>query len=280
MTKLQEEILRVFNEFRRICDKHQLQYFAIGGTCIGAVRHSGFIPWDDDLDVGMPIRHYKRFIELAKSELSDGFEVMTPDNCKHYLSIFIKLHDGKTTCIEELSQPYKDRYGGVYIDIFPIYGLPNGNKARLKIEKKCQRLKQLNLRIRFPISDPINKGLARKLIWILCFPLRILHKFDHYTKKIDKMLSVYEFDNSDMVYFPWRTIPSPDTTYKDIFYLSDLIDTVELPFEDTVMKVPRGYDRYLRMDFGDYMQLPPEEMRVAGHSAHIIEFDTPYNNYK
>ncbi len=279
--RLQKEILKVFGEFKKICEKHNLKYFAIGGTCIGAVRHSGFIPWDDDLDVAMPIHDYKKFIELSKTELPDGFGLLTPDNCKHYLSTFMKLHNLDTTYIEEISKKYSDRYGGIYMDIFPIYGLPKNEKQIKKLQKKCQFYKQMNLRLRFPISDSINSGIIKKIVWLLCAPTRCFLRFNYFTKKIDLMLSKYSFDDCEKIIFPWRSIPNKNvSTYNDIFYKDDFISEKIVPFEEMLISIPNGYDRYLKFDFGDYMTLPPESQRVAQHAVAVIDFEKSYTFYK
>jgi lipopolysaccharide cholinephosphotransferase len=82
--EIQSAILDVFKEFRRICENNHLVYFAIGGTCIGAVRHKGFIPWDDDLDVAMPYPDYKKIIEVCKTQLRPSYSIFGPHTCKHY----------------------------------------------------------------------------------------------------------------------------------------------------------------------------------------------------
>lgn len=278
--RLQEEILKIYSDFKRICDENGLRYYAIGGTCIGALRHSGFIPWDDDLDVAMPIEDYKKFIELSKTKLQEGYALMTPDNCKHYLSLFMKLHNTNTTYIENLAKNYHDRYGGVYMDIFPIYGMPKSEPKRKKIQRKCQYYRQMNLRLRFPVSDDINKGILKKIVWILCAPLKLIFKFNHYTKKIDKMLSKYAFDCSDVIYFPWRSIPKSNKMESDMFYLEDFIKSIDVAFEETVMSIPCGYDRYLKRDFGDYMTPPPEKARIAKHPVVAVDFNVSYKFYK
>ncbi len=108
--KIQLEELKVFFEFQRICKKYDFTYYAIGGTCIGAVRHEGFIPWDDDIDVAMPSEDYFRFIECCKIELSDEFEIMNPLNVCHSSEQYIKLFNTNTTYVEDFAMPYEDRY--------------------------------------------------------------------------------------------------------------------------------------------------------------------------
>ena len=277
---IQLKIVDVLKEFQRVCKKHNLQYFAIGGTCIGAVRHNGFIPWDDDIDVAMPYEDYVRFIEIAENELETGYSLIGPDNCRHYLSSYIKLHDQNTTFIESFCQKYPDRYTGVYIDIFPIFGLPNNKIKQRVLEARCQIQNRLNVLTRFPLCDEIS--LKGKIIWLLCIPLRWILPLNYFVEKQRKMLSVYPIGAADKVIFCWRPIPKKekqDEWYKNIFLAEDFRSSLETPFEDITISIPIGYDRYLRMEFGDYMKLPPIEKQISLHPKAIVDLEQTYKSY-
>ena len=145
MTDLQKRILDIFREVRDILDRNGITYFAIGGTCIGAVRHGGFIPWDDDLDIAVPIEQFGRMLDLLKAELPPHLELYTGAERKHYRYIFVKVTDNRTTFIEKTEIGYPDAYKGVFIDIMPISGvLPDK-----RFYSRIKRYFSMNVRRRF-----------------------------------------------------------------------------------------------------------------------------------
>ena len=118
---LQLAELDILKEFKRICEEHNLRYFAIGGTCLGAVRHQGFIPWDDDIDVAMPYEDYVRFIEIAKPGLRKPYELFDPVDHEVCGCTFLKMHNSNTAFIEKVREAYTDSYFGVFIDIINLF---------------------------------------------------------------------------------------------------------------------------------------------------------------
>lgn len=278
--KTQEYALDIYKEFKRICEKYKLRYFAIGGTCIGAIRHKGFIPWDDDIDIAMPAEDYHAFISKYSRELSKPYSIYLPNFAKHYTMSFGKIQNYETTFVESTIECYKDRYIGVNIDLFPVYGLPRTERKVKQTVRLNETLRIINVKRRLPFNE--CESLSGKLLWILLLPLR-LFPFHIITDIQDRILSKNRFETSDKVYFSWRLVPDETTesyTYKNIFYLEDFIQTIKVPFEDTEMSIPKGYDRYLTMDFGDYMKLPPKEQQHGGHPKAIIDFDKPYSYYQ
>lgn len=277
---VQQYALDIFKEFKRICEKNKLRYFAIGGTCIGAIRHKGFIPWDDDIDVAMPAEDYHKFMSVFSQELKKPYAVFLPKDSKHYTMSFGKIQNVDTTFVEETVRKFPDRYIGVNIDVFPVYGLPEDEKEVQRIVWKNELLRKINFKIRLPFSE--CESMSGKLLWILLTPLRLL-PFHFVTDWQDKMLSKHPFEESERVYFSWRLVPDTSAgstyTYKNIFPLADFQSTINVPFENTEIAVPAGYDRYLTMDFGDYMKLPPKEAQLAGHPKAILDFERPYTEY-
>lgn len=277
--EIQCAALDVLEEFQRVCKKYNLKYFAIGGTCIGAIRHKGFIPWDDDIDVAMPYPDYVKFMKCSKTELNSKYSVIGPHTCKHYSAPYIKLQNHETTFIEKNVEKYSDRYAGIYIDIFPIFGLPKESKKVWFVEHMCSVYNKINLRMRFERED--GESLMWKITWILCTPMRKLLHYDFFRKKQAEMLKKYKYNESDKVIFCWREIPKENSNscYKNIFFTEDFSDMVEKPFENITIMVPNGYDRYLTMDFGNYMKLPPLEEQVARHPKAIVDLKKSYKYY-
>ena len=272
------EILKVFQD---ICRKHNLRYFAIGGTCLGAVRHKGFIPWDDDVDVAMPYEDYVKFLELAKTELPEHYAIFDHLHFKHHwLHYFCKLHDTRTAFIEGVTKRFKDGYLGLFIDIFPVHGFPKNKVMRRLVQIFIFTCRVLNNRRRFPYHK--QSSLARKILWIAALPFKLLVPYYFFSKLNEKIMSRYPFGCSDTVNFPWRRPKlKAKGWYSDVFPYEAFKETIDLPFEDTVIAVPKGYDRYLTIEFGDYMTPPTEEAQKRIHSrGAIVDFDRPYTYYQ
>lgn len=280
LEEIQRIELELYKEFKRICDSHHLRYFAIGGTCIGAVRHKGFIPWDDDIDVAMPYQDYKKFQLIAQRELKEGISLYLPENHKQYNEIFMKLQNDCTTFIQPTQKGSPEDYTGVWIDIMPIFGMPKGKFGQWHMSLICNALRFFNAKHRMPLS--MQNRLISRIGWFLDIPIRKIKPFNYYIELIEKIMGKYPFDNSDKVLFGWRKSPNiidKNYTYKNVFYYVDFKEMLELTFEDTSIAVPYGYDRYLTMDFGRYMELPPKEKRISSHDAMIIDLKKPYKEY-
>lgn len=277
--RVQQSALEVLKAFQKVCDEHHLTYFAIAGTCIGAVRHNGFIPWDDDIDVGMPYPDYKKLCELLSADGVGQYSLIDPHSCLHYTLPYAKLHDTKTTFIEDHARKYPDRYSGIFMDIFPIFGLPRGRVQRAVLPRIALLQDRLNLCMRFGIDE--ESSAAGRFLWCACAPLRPLLRYDHFITMQEKLFGAIPYDASDKVLFGWRPIPKPDSpfTYKNIFYYEDFSETISVPFEEISIMIPKGYDRYLTMDFGDYMQPPPVDEQKPIHSDALIDFEKPYRYY-
>ncbi len=277
--EIQSRAFRILRVFQEICEKNDLLYYAIGGTCIGAVRHQGFIPWDDDIDVAMPYNDYCRFREICKKELPEPYSVIGPDNCKHYTMLYFKIHDGSTCYVESHDKNYKDRYCGVSMDVFPIFGLPSDENDIQRLRDINEVLKRKNIKRRFPLSE--ESGLPGRIYWLIRFPFKLFRPYNYYSQKQEETLGKNSFSESDKVFFPWRRKPEKNlkASYKDIFYYEDFKEAKKVVFEDGYINIPIGFDRYLKMDFGDYMKLPAKEKQVGNHPTALIDLSKSYKEY-
>lgn len=248
--------LDIGKEISRICSKNNIPYFIIGGTLLGAVRHRGFIPWDDDMDIGMTIDNYNRFVSVARNELGSQFIIQEWNDGSGYSYPFAKVKMKGTTVVELVSQSLNlDK--GIWVDIFPY--MPISKKKalskifmiRLQLLSKTFLLKNgydLSALTQKPISKLINYVLK------LC-PIRA-----NYCKR--KFLKLIKNNKSDEYYLEC------DGMFKGNFvFPQDYFKTfTELPFEDVSFMAPGKYDAYLKDAYGDYMVFPPEEERNKGHS--------------
>ena len=279
--QIQQSILDLLAVFQTICRKYNLTYFAIGGTCLGAVRHKGFIPWDDDMDVAMPYEDYKKFLEIISTEIQAPYALLHPKTSQHWSQAFIKLHNTQTTFIEDGRVPYPDSYTGVFLDIMPVFGLPKGNLKQKKCAKKLNFLLHQNIAFRFAYREQIS--WRRKCFWLTSLFYRVKKPFYYFLDKIESDFSKYPFHNSNKIIFGWRARPYAfwrSSNYKQVFDYCDFSQVLEVPFENTTIAIPMGYDHYLRADFGDYMTLPPEEKRCPRHGNAIIDLKRPYSYYQ
>lgn len=264
-------ILDILKAFIRICQEHDLTYYCCAGTAIGAVRHNGIIPWDDDIDVLMPRPDYDRFIQIAQNKSMEKYEVITAFNNNKYPLYFSKLANKNTTLFEDRQIPC---ITGLYVDIFPLDGTSDDvNEAvrlKHKFTKVVNRLNAISTHNTF--SEYMNllgdtKEWGRFAIKTYAFFFRshvrkvLLNQLENISRKHD-----YQKSKNVIVY-------SGSYGDKEVFPKEWLGHGSEFKFEDTTVRLPEQYDIYLRHFFNDYMQFPPEAERKEKHSRVYINLD-------
>lgn len=239
--------MEILDEIHSFCERRGITYFLSCGTLIGAVRHKGYIPWDDDIDLYMPRDSYERFVSEYKDS-SGRFELMEPRKTKRYVYTFAKLVDVRTSMVETW---YDNFPIGIYVDIFPVdYVTENMRKRkflfwlkknifRIYIDKRMRLLRDCNpwhvfkrivCRLLPVSSSCLNKWLRRIAY----------HK--HTTNTVCNMTEM-------------------GPSIKGCFCASCIDGSVEIEFEGKKYKTMKGYEEYLRHTYGDYMKLPPVEQR-------------------
>lgn len=255
--KIQVEILL---EFAAFCEKNNLQYFLAYGTLLGAVRHKGFIPWDDDIDVSMPRPDYDKFIKLYKEQMTDSrYQISAPGDAisKHS---FVKIYDSKTVKIEDGIE-YKGNYPGIDIDVWPIDGQPEDDETFAKWYKKL-KFKYLLL---FGAVSTLSYGSFKRRCKVLAVKIAAGKK-EKVLAQTEKLHKKYPYDKSVKVgttisYFN----PKTDRCLKEWYRESVLLD-----FEGYQLKAPVDYHKILTQVYGDYMKLPPIEQQVTHHSNNVF----------
>ena len=271
LKELQNKNLELIKYFSKICNENGLRFYLCGGGCIGAVRHGGFIPWDDDIDVFMPRPDYERLRDVWKNSADKRYVYSKTDKNEYTRLQFAAVCDTKTTFIKtrqcDLDIPH-----GVRIDILPLDGCPTGRFAR-----KMQILWAL-LYSMFIVGEPhTSKGRLPELLGkAALFFFRTPKARYRVWRFAEKRMSKYDFDKSDKVtelcaWYQYMVNEYPKSAFEQAIYL---------PFEDTELPVMNGYDTYLKMAFGDYMQLPSEDKRVPTHEVVWFDLDKPYTQYK
>lgn len=271
LKELKQQELKLFKEIRSVFDENGIRFFALHGTLLGTIRHNGFIPWDDDIDLGIPRPDYDFLLENFSKLFPSNIGLITPDT-KHYEVMFAKIHNKNTTYVEVGKGRRFDRYTGVFIDIFPIDGAPNNEKEQEKYKRKYQKYLFLNYKNRFDHND-VTETRA-KLLHILFAPMRALLPYDYFYKKYKKEIYRFSYKNSKCV-----TYPSVIFNYNYIFDKELFEHLVKHPFEDTWINIPSGYEHILTQVYGDFMKLPPKEKRIPHHYVDYISFTMPYEEY-
>lgn len=257
--------LIIAKEIRRICLKHDIKYTLVFGSMIGAVRHRGFIPWDDDLDMAMERKEYDRFVECCKEDLNDAFTLQTCETDPDYLWTFLKIRMNGTLFRSEWDN--ETNVEGVWVDIFPVEKAP---RSASKLKRMNIRYKAMlrALHIKKGMTGYLENGAAKKLLRSLLKFYGSFYSARRLMEKITKLTTRYSYDHS----YESDALFCNDALYNRLS--RDVFDHyVEMPFEGENFLLVSGYDRWLRQEYGDYMQFPPEEERENHHN--ISEFSIP-----
>ena len=247
-------------EVKRICEKHQIKYFIIWGTLLGAVRHRGYIPWDDDFDIGFLRRDYAKFCKIAREEIKEPFFFQDALSDPEYFIGYARLRDSRTTGWITRN-PSPTYHNGIFVDLYPLDVVPqnkyvwkaqssiiNSLLGKLKENRKCRKSRKSDITYRNLVF--LHEMCCRVFDW----------------QKVPKKLGIL-YQPSEIERGYW-------------FYAKDVNKTVELPFENIFFSAPAGYKNLLRNVYGDYMKLPPKRKRGEWHSGQIVyEPDMPFQQF-
>lgn len=281
LQKLQAMEVDTLKKFREICDAHGLKFWAIGGSAIGAVRHKGFIPWDDDLDVGMLREDFDKLMALPDSVWGEDYEVFYAlhQNEKHNMfKTFAKIVRKGTIFENDHLEVYQRRYTGtpytvgIFLDVFPYDYTSPDREERKKRLKKAYYYK--NLYFLANIKMLYKKGMSLKQR-IKVFTGRLVYDFlsihkhpDIYVyQKMMRKLKTGEKTEYVIPYTVWESRAAEGCCSK----IDDLFPLQEVPFEDTTIYLPKNNHDSLTRIYGDYMQIPPEEKRY-NHPPVVLDF--------
>lgn len=259
--KLHAADLAIVKEVVSICDDNNLKYYMLGGTMLGAIRHEGFIPWDDDIDLGMPRTDYERFLEIAPSKLSKSLKLVNykTDPDYHYYITRILDTDSK---VVETRYANEGKYTNLSIDIFPLDGSPNNCILRkIYFLRVMAHRAMMALHYKKGIDPDRKRGHCEKLLLAILklFPTDKMFNAYKHKEKIDKILKTQDLWKSKIsgnIMGAYRTREMVPTSW-----LGDKDEDVYYQFEDIKLRGYKEYDKYLNYLYGDYMKMPPDGSR-------------------
>ena len=265
--------LDILKEFIRICELLHLRYFAIDGTALGAVRHGGFIPWDDDIDVALPRADYEIFLKHAQELLPKHYFLQTLDTDPDYLRGFSKIRNSNTTFIETAAMKLHMNHG-IYIDVFPLdgYNYSKFDEILFKFKKIMfeDRIDEGFYHRTAPEKRPLKTELVGKIMKL--FSRTMTPKKAAY--RLEAMIQKYGYDACAAVGSLYDSIYKREVVPKEYYG-----NGREINFESIPIRVPEKVELLLEHIYGDYMQYPPKSKRIPQHSCEIIDCTTPYTAY-
>lgn len=250
--------LNILKEVIAVCEEYHLLYYALGGTMLGAIRHKGFIPWDDDIDIGMPRENYEAFLKIAPTVLNKRLKLVNFRTDPQYHYYITRVLDTSTKVVETRYK-HEGKYTHASIDIFPLDGSPNNPIIRkFYYFRVMVHRAMMALHYKDGIDPDRKRGIWETILLKVMKTLPTDKMFSAFRQKekIDRLLREYNMWDSDIsgnIMGAYRTVEMVPTEWygKDSFYT----------FEDIQIRGLKDYDKYLTHLYGDYMKLPPEGSR-------------------
>ena len=260
---LHEHILQILLTVDKVCREHHLRYYLWAGTMLGAVRHKGFIPWDDDMDICMPRPDYDLLLAHCHEWMPAPFEVVGPHNRSDYPYPFAKVEDSSTTVLERPDFNFPE---GIYVDIFPIDGIPSDKAVATKHLKKYKFWRHL---LFFRGRDPFKHGKGPRSWWPLL--IHKMYSLQQLQDKVQRLMTQYKFDDCEQVI-------DYDSVFRGIVAKKILGEPKEYEFEGKKFLGVSDAHQYLTEMYGDYMTPPPKEKQIQ-HNFYYINLELPYREF-
>ena len=267
MNKLQGRLLKMLGWFHKYCEDNNITYYAIGGTVLGAARHKGFIPWDDDIDLALPRKDYNKLMDTFKGTI-DGYCLETPySDKKDFLYTFSKLYDTNSTMVEHTRFDCKR---GIYIDIFPLDGIGNSFEEAAANMKKFDRKNMLLMMRTCAIRKERKWYKNLSIIMARAVPSFIINE-KKLSLGLEKLANSLNDDSAEYLANLSGAYRFKEITKKSVFGNPTLYD-----FEDQKIYGPQHTDEYLTGVYGNWRQLPPEDKRKSGHDFIFLDYNKSY----
>ncbi|MBO4434805.1 MAG: LicD family protein [Bacteroidales bacterium] len=256
--QIQDVVLGILKEFDRFCRSNGIRYSLAGGTLLGAVRHKGFIPWDDDADIIMPRPDYDRFVELySRNEGRYRLLTYAPGEEHWYVNCYSKMEDSWTMCQDK---GFMGKHFGLNVDIFPIDGAPEDPKLQKKMCRTIVHYKRRVVHRQKPVYSLLRPHQGAPLAVIQAH----LHSMEYWLDKCQELLHTYDFNTSK-----YAGALCGMYGIREVFPQSIFTEFTDYEFEGVPLMGIKDAHTYLKSLYGDYMKLPPESERQAGHHLQV-----------
>ncbi|MEA5153021.1 MAG: LicD family protein [Oscillospiraceae bacterium] len=268
LSALQSRLLDMLGWYHRFCEENSLRYYVLGGTMLGAARHGGFIPWDDDVDVGMPRKDYQKFLRLCAGKRFGSYVVESADSsAREYLYGFSKVYDVSTTLVERAKLPVKR---GVYLDLFPLDGICDSEQESIRRAKKL--IMQYNFLLTRICAQRDGRSFYKSAA---IFAAQLIPDFiidnKSLMRRIDKKYAERPYDDYGYVANLYGNWGIREMMPRSVFGTPTLYS-----FENMKVFGAEKYDEYLTSLYGDWRKLPPEEKRVTHHDYEFCDLEQSY----
>ena len=270
LKRLHNAEMVILKDFIAICEKYDINYFAISGTAIGAVRHQGFIPWDDDIDIAMLREDYEKFVKVAPQEFGDKYRMMGPDMPNKYYNLQPAMERLGTKFVTDGAWA-SNLEPGIFLDLFIYDNIPEDEKEANKIIKKCKLYKTLYIMrninyFKILKGFPFLQKLKLIVSGIIRIGLRLIPNGDRWLYEKYMSLATKYYGKTNR----YTALSDPGSDIMGITR-DEIFPLVDMPFEDITIKMLNNYDEQLKRHMGDYMEIPPVEKRT-NHSPMILDF--------
>lgn len=270
LRKAQFLMLKILKEVHRVCEENGIRYFLSDGTLIGAVRHNGFIPWDDDIDISMLRSDYDRFCKVAPEKLGADYFLQTDETDAGYGMYFAKVMLRHTRWIESDASGTNRSVSGLYIDVFPFDKIPEDKKKWRQLQCHFRLLDSI-IKIKTGYYNMSSMhGVFHKVYYCLKKMVGFLLPLKFWVAKRTELCMKYETLSSSFLVARYQVFARRGESEKDINMIEHFTSLVFHDFEDAQFYIPEKYDAVLKQYYGDYMTLPPSEKR-RNHG--IVEYD-------
>lgn len=257
--EIHSRLLEMVANFHVFCEEHDLKYYLIGGSLLGAIRHKGFIPWDDDIDIGMPREDYERLVSF--SEIKEGLEIVSYHNSHGYYHPFAYCNITDTHTIMEEQFIRRSTNKGLFLDVVPMDGLPSRKEDAVKWGNRVGFWARI---LAYHSNSMPKINSLKQLVRAGTIFISRFFSEKMLIRKVENMAKRYAYKGSLL---SGQIVNRIYPIKREIRFTEDFDNPILVPFESTELFIPSGYDRILTDLYGDYMTPPPDAEQKAHHGV-------------